>query len=397
MIFTIYKQEKNMPHELCLSNALIVTADTVMQGYVHINKGIIQDICEGSMPVLHKQNGCHVEDFQGDYLLPGLVELHTDNLEKHLMPRPSVIWPSAESAFLAHDAQVVAAGITTVFDSICIGETQDKGRYPILKLGFDAFHKCLEWDDLRVDHRLHLRCELNDPNMWGMFEPLASTESLQLVSLMDHTPGQRQWRDTNTYRTYYSKSKVWTEEEFAETVAELQERQKIYAPMHTSMVMDFCKKRNLPMASHDDTTIEHVTEALQNGISISEFPTTLEAAEYAAKNGMTVLMGSPNVVRGQSHSGNISAIEVAKQGYLGGLSSDYVPASLLHAAFVLYKKADVSLPEAISRVSLCPAKAVGLTDRGEVKPALRADLLRVSMRDELPVVRRVWVQGKKVF
>jgi alpha-D-ribose 1-methylphosphonate 5-triphosphate diphosphatase len=386
-----------MPHERCLTNARIITADFVTSGYLHIRDGLIRDIAEKTLPALHKKNGCPVEDCQGDYLLPGLVELHTDNLEKHLMPRPSVIWPSAESAFLAHDAQVAAAGITTVFDSICIGETQDKGRYPMLKLGFDAFHTCAGWDDLRVDHYLHLRCEVNDPNMWNMFEPLSQTRSLQLVSLMDHTPGQRQWRNTDAYRTYYSKSKVWNEEEFAASVAELQDRQKVYAPLHTRMVMNFCREHNLPMASHDDTTIEQVDEALRNGISISEFPTTLEAARHAARNGMTVLMGSPNVVRGKSHSGNISALEVAQHGYLGGLSSDYVPASLLHSAFILHKGAGLTLPEAVRRVSLCPAKAVGLTDRGEIKPGLRADMVRVTMRDALPVVRKVWNQGKEVF
>ncbi len=386
-----------MPRNLCLTNAHIVTADAVVKGHLYIKDGIIQDVEEGCLPLLHKKDGCTVADCRGEYILPGLVELHTDNLEKHLMPRPSVIWPSAESAFLAHDAQVAAAGITTVFDSICIGETQDKGRYPMLKLAFEAFHTCAGWDDLRIDHRLHLRCELNDPNMWEMFEPLSQTRSLQLVSLMDHTPGQRQWRNTEAYRTYYSKSKVWSEQEFAETVATLQERQKIYAPLHTRMVMEFCREHNLPMASHDDTTIEQVDEALRNGISICEFPTTLEAARHAANNGMTVLMGSPNVVRGQSHSGNISALEVAEHGYLGGLSSDYVPTSLLHAAFVLHKEAGLTLPEAINRVSLYPAKAVGLKDRGEIKAGLRADLVRVAMRGALPVVRRVWAQGRAVF
>lgn len=386
-----------MLHEFCLSNANIVTADAVLHGSLHICDGTIQDIAQGNLPELHKNKGCPVYDCQGDYLLPGLVELHTDNLEKHLMPRPSVIWPSAEAAFLAHDAQVAAAGITTVFDSICIGETQDKGRYPMLKMACDAFQRCTQGQDLRADHRLHLRCELNDPNMWSLFESLSDSRNLHLVSLMDHTPGQRQWRNTDAYRTYYSTSKVWSEEEFAKTVAELQERQKIYAPLHTRLVMDFCKAHNLPMASHDDTTIEHVEEALQSGISISEFPTTLEAARHAAQNGMTVLMGAPNVVRGLSHSGNISALEVARHGYLGGLSSDYVPASLLHGAFVLHREADSSLPQAVGLVSLRPACAVGLTDRGQIKPGLRADLVRVAMRDTLPVVQSVWTQGAKVF
>ena len=101
------------------------------------------------------------------------------------------------------------------------------------------------------------------------------------------------------------------------------------------------------MASHDDTLVEHVEEALGNGIAISEFPTTMEAARHASENGMLVLMGAPNVVRGGSHSGNISALEIAQAGYLGSLSSDYVPVSLLEAAFALSEGGDMSLPAAV--------------------------------------------------
>lgn len=386
-----------MMRELCLVNAKIVTPTAVVEGHVHIQDGKIAHVEAGPLPSLHLQNGCTVQDCQGDYLIPGLVELHTDNLEKHMMPRPKVIWPSAKAAFLAHDAQLAAAGITTVFDSVCIGETQDKGRYPMLQMAVKAFDECAHEDDMRVDHRLHLRCELNDPNMWDMFEPLAQSAGLQLVSLMDHTPGQRQWRNTNAYRTYYSSSKVWNEEEFAETVAMLQERQRIYTPLHTRMVTEFCAQRNLPMASHDDTTTTDVQDALKMGIAISEFPTTLEAAQHAHEHGMTVLMGSPNVVRGQSHSGNVSALEIAQAGWLGGLSSDYVPASLLHGAFVLHQQAGLSLPAAIALVTKNNAEAVGLKDRGAIAPGLRADMVRVAQRGDLPVVRRVLVQGKQVF
>lgn len=378
--------------ERTFTNAHMVTPTGVVAGSLCVRDGYICTVDKGSVA-----QGSTVIDCEGDYLIPGLVELHTDNLEKHLMPRPAVIWPSATAAFLAHDAQLAASGITTVFDSICIGETQDKGRYPMLKLAFEAFHQCRQSPDVRVEHRLHLRCELNDPNMWDMFEPLSDSPYLQLVSLMDHTPGQRQWRNTDAYRTYYSKNMVWTEEEFAQTVKVLQERQKIFAPLHTHKVMEFCKARAIPMASHDDTTVEHVEEALRSGISISEFPTTLEAARHAAENGMTVLMGSPNVVRGGSHSGNISALDVAKAGYLKGLSSDYVPASLLHAAFVLHVDADMPLHEAVALITSHPARAVGMDDRGALAHGLRADIVRVALRDGLPVVREVWQLGRRVF
>ncbi len=377
-------------------NAKIVTGTEVLEGHIQVKNGVIKDIATGKNGFNNAQN---TVDCEGDYLIPGLIELHTDNLEKHLMPRPSVLWPNPVNAFLTHDAQIAAAGITTVYDSICIGDTNGSNRYTMLGLGMDAFHSCVEEceRDLRSDHRLHIRCELGDPELWNLFEPAAKSDYLGLVSLMDHTPGQRQWQDYNAYRTYQSKNHVWSDEEFAKNVEHLQQRQEKFAKKHTDLVVDYCKENQLPLASHDDTTIEHVEEAVERGINICEFPTTLESAKAAFDKGLTVLMGSPNVVRGGSHSGNIGAMEVAKAGYLGGLSSDYVPSSLLQGAFLLHQKADMDLASAISTVTSKNAKAVGLNDRGEIKKGLRADMVRVHMRKDSPLVREVWLKGSRVF
>lgn len=209
-------------------------------------------------------------------------------------------------------------------------------------------------------------------------------QALSLVSLMDHTPGQRQWRDTSSYRTYYSNIASWTDEEFEQVVERLQTARDGCAEDNAASIMAFCRERGLPMASHDDTLVEHVEEALDNGIAISEFPTTMEAARHASENGMLVLMGAPNVVRGGSHSGNISALEIAQAGYLGSLSSDYVPVSLLEAAFALSEGGYMSLPAAVGLVTANPAEAVGLTDRGSLEVGRRADLVRVGMVEGQP-------------
>ena len=356
-------------NETVFTNARLITPNAVVEGTLVVRDGHIVSLDNGASSLAERI------DLEGDYLMPGLVELHTDNLEKHFIPRPKALWPQGVPAFFAHDAQIVASGITTVFDALSVGEYHDKGRIAMLGKAVGALNSCRSTGKLRSEHLLHLRCEVADPRMQDLFFPLSDTPALSLVSLMDHTPGQRQWRDTSSYRTYYSNIASWTDEEFEQV----------------------CRERGLPMASHDDTLVEHVEEALDNGIAISEFPTTMEAARHASENGMLVLMGAPNVVRGGSHSGNISALEIAQAGYLGSLSSDYVPVSLLEAAFALSEGGYMSLPAAVGLVTANPAEAVGLTDRGSLEVGRRADLVRVGMVEGQPVVRNVWREGAEVF
>lgn len=340
-------------NETVFTNARLITPDAVVEGTLVVRDGRIVSLDNGASSLAERI------DLEGDYLMPGLVELHTDNLEKHFIPRPKVLWPQGVPAFFAHDAQIIASGITTVFDALSVGEYHDKGRIAMLGKAVGALNSCRSTGKLRSEHLLHLRCEVADPRMQDLFFPLSDTPALSLVSLMDHTPGQRQWRDTSSYRTYYSNIASWTDEEFEQVVERLQTARDGCAEDNAASVMAFCRERGLPMASHDDTLVEHVEEALGNGIAISEFPTTMEAARHASENGMLVLMGAPNVVRGGSHSGNISALEIAQAGYLGSLSSDYVPVSLLEAAFALSEGGYMSLPAAVGLVTANPAEARG--------------------------------------
>lgn len=234
--------------EYVLRNARVVTPTTVMHGHVLVRDGLVADVDEGD---IQPTAALECIDCEGDYLLPGFVELHTDNLEKHLVPRPKVVWPQAEPAFFAHDAQIVAAGITTVFDALSVGEYHDKGRIAMLGCGVDALNHCRQSGMLRADHLLHLRCEVADPRMRDLFFPLSDTPCLKLVSLMDHTPGQRQWRDTTAYRTYYSNIKSWTDEEFSAMMHELEEVRDSCANDNAASVMEFCRQRHLPIMSWD--------------------------------------------------------------------------------------------------------------------------------------------------
>src|SRR4051794_25169804 len=235
---------------------------------------------------------------------------------------------------LAHDAQVAAAGITTVCDAICVGFYGGKGeRLGYLKDSLDVLHRARAADALKADHLLHLRLELADPHVVELFEPLRDEPHLVLVSFMDHTPGQRQWRDLDKYRLFHS-GEVPDEAAFQGLIRRRIAEQEAFVAKHKAELLGLLEGLDAVRASHDDTTPGHVAEGQAMGVTISEFPTTLEAAEAARASGMGIVAGGPNLVIGGSHSGNVAAAELARRG-LRDAFSDYVPPSLLQAAFLL--------------------------------------------------------------
>jgi alpha-D-ribose 1-methylphosphonate 5-triphosphate diphosphatase len=220
---------------------------------------------------------------------------------------------------------------------------------------------------------------------------------VHLMSLMDHTPGVRQFRDESKLRDFYRGKSRRTDAEMDAFIAQRLQSRARYHDHHRARLVAIAHGKGIPLASHDDTTIEHVRDSLADGVRIAEFPTTLEAASASHAAGLAVMMGAPNVVRGGSHSGNVAAIDLAEAGILDVLSSDYVPASLLQGAWMLASIPAVgSLPGAMRTVSKAPARAVGLEDRGEIAPGLRADFIRVSLFGNIPVVREVYCGGRRV-
>jgi alpha-D-ribose 1-methylphosphonate 5-triphosphate diphosphatase len=329
-------------------------------------------------------------DLDGDWLLPGLVELHTDNLERHVTPRPRVTFPMP-GAVQAHDAEMAAAGITTVFDAIGVGDPYAEGfRAHDQSALLEALDALEEGDALRADHLIHVRCELPSPNARELFQPFSRHHRLALISLMDHTPGQRQWRDLDHARVFYTARKGWTDAQFDEQVRLAPQRQVLHARPNTAWFVDFAHAHGVALATHDDTTVEQVDDAVELGACMSEFPTTMEAAQRARDRPLATVAGAPNVVRGGSHSGNVSATDLARRRLLNGLSSDYVPGSLLQAAWLLMRDEGFGPSEAIELVTSGPARAAGLLDRGAIVAGQRADLVRVSQVRAAPVVREVW-------
>ncbi|HWP18966.1 MAG TPA: alpha-D-ribose 1-methylphosphonate 5-triphosphate diphosphatase [Burkholderiaceae bacterium] len=376
--------------ELVLTHARVVLAHEVISGTVRVRDGRIDAIDSGTTCVPG------AVDLEGDYLLPGLVELHTDNLERHMMPRPRVYFP-VQPAVQSHDAEVAAAGITTVFDAIGVGDPYDEGfRARDQRELLGVLDRLETAGALRAEHLIHVRCELPAPNARELFDPFAAHPRLRLISLMDHTPGQRQWSDVEHARIYYTGKKGWSAEKFESELRAAPERQTRHSAPNRRWFAEFARQRGVALATHDDTTVEHVEEAVALGASMSEFPTTLEAARHAKSRGLATIAGAPNVVRGGSHSGNVAALDLARAGVLDALSSDYVPASLLTAAWKLHREGGHTLSEAINTVSRNPARASGLLDRGEIAPGLRADLVRAREVHDHPVVRWVWRAGVRV-
>jgi alpha-D-ribose 1-methylphosphonate 5-triphosphate diphosphatase len=371
------------------TDAKIVTPNAVVEGSLLIADGRIEAVTAEWDPF--------GRELDGDYLLPGLIEVHTDNMERHFVPRPGVRWPG-RSAITAHDGQMAAAGITTVLDAVSLGSIVDSDtRLLALQDMLDSVRQADEADMLRVEHLLHLRCEVSYPNMPELLANTIDDARVRLVSVMDHTPGQRQFVNVDKYRQYYKGKLGYMEIDFDDYIRQACERGERYSVPNRRAVVDICRAHGITMASHDDATPEHVDAAIADGMVVAEFPTTVDAAQRSRAGGMKVVMGGPNLIRGGSHSGNVSALMLAEAGLLDIVSSDYVPASLLESAFALPERVPaITLPQAVATVSVTPAEAVGLDDRGALVAGRRADFLRVRVVDGHPVVREVWRGGQRV-
>lgn len=377
-----------MTPETILTNARLVLPNEVLLGTITLRGGLIQDIQPGQA----QHPGAL--DCAGDFIIPGVVDVHTDNLERQVQPRANARWPSL-SAFIAHDAQCAAAGVTTVLDALCLGDLGfEQGRDQTFHEGVRDLTTLAATDLLKAEHLLHLRCELPARDMPALLDGVAEHPLVAMVSLMDHSPGVGQYRDLVRYRAMRLRQTRMTEQEVEIRILKLQAQRAELRERQRRLVIDRFAGRDVPLASHDDEDAEEVRRNAQDGIRVSEFPVTMEAAEGAARIGVGVIAGAPNIVRGGSHSGNVAAMDLVRAGAVDVLASDYVPPALVEAAFLV--AAEVGLPRAVAMVTSGPAAMCRLNDRGTLAPGLRADLVRVTQHGEMPVVRQVWCRGARV-
>lgn len=375
-----------------LTNAQLVLPHDVHHGSMTIEAGKIAGLdADGA--------GAQTLDLQGDYLIPGIVDLHTDHVETHVHPRSTVQWAFLP-ALLAHDAVVIAGGTTTVFDSLCVGATMKRPeRGDILSPLIEALEQGQAAGAFRAEHLLHLRCEISDPDTPALTADALKHPLAKLVSVMDHTPGDRQSPDIERWFNHMIHEMEISAAEGRARMDELFERSARIGAENRAKIIAHAKAANVPVMSHDDRSVAHVDQALEEGVSISEFPTTHVAAKRAQSLGLGTVMGAPNYLRGGSQSGNVAVKELLEAGLVDALASDYVPRSPLDCAFAIADDPDLNfdLPSAIALVSRAPARFAGLTDRGGLEIGLRADLVQVRVMDGQPVVCGVWRQGARVF
>ena len=358
-------------------------------GTLVVRDGRIADIQPGTVTA--------GQDGQGDYLLPGLVELHTDNLETCMSPRPKVRWP-LEAAAVYHDRDLISAGVTTVCDAIAIGDVEPNSpRLRDYGPMIEVVSQGQAAGRFSADHRIHMRCELGYDKVCEVVEQHLDNPLLSLMSLMDHTPGQRQFVQLDKFKEYYMGKYNLSETDVEDFIQHRIQEQAHHAGKNRQALVQLARDRTIPLASHDDETVEHVQQAAEEAVVIAEFPTTLDAAKEARRHNLNVLMGAPNLILGGSHSGNVSAMELVEQDLVDIIASDYVPQSLLQSIFQIAQTTQKPIYEAMRPVTIHPANTIGLgADRGSLEVGKRADFITIHDDGIVPTLISTFRDGHRV-
>lgn len=365
---------------------IIIHDEWIRDGSLLIEDGIIAALCPSVSSDTPELDG------GGALCLPGLVDLHCDALEKEVEPRPRVAFKHS-FALENSDRRNVHAGITTVYHAVSFAGGEWGVRDPRIA---GAVAQTVRSFRGLVDHRVHLRYEVTDGGGEEAVTATMLAGAADLLSFMDHSPGQGQFRDLAAYVAYMTRT-YHTSEAEAVRFGEGKVEARRSAPERMARLADLARTRRIALASHDDDTPDKVADMAALGVTISEFPIGLDAAHAAQRAGMVTLFGAPNVVRGGSASGNVRAIDVIRAGACTGLCSDYHPPSLLAAVLMLPQHADLTLPQAVRLATSAPARAAGLTDRGAIAVGQRADLVLARHEADSPRVEAVMVAGRLVL
>jgi alpha-D-ribose 1-methylphosphonate 5-triphosphate diphosphatase len=333
-------------------------------------------------------------DLRGAILAPGIVDLHCDALEKEVEPRTNVRFPT-EFALREADKRNALAGVTTPFHALSfagaeLGVRNNRVAGEIVR---DIRRHS---DGLMVDHRVHCRYEMTDPDGIEIVLALMEEGAPDLVSFMDHTPGQGQFRADGAYEAYLRNTYGKSEEEARQLIAQ----KGLNRPAANTRVERLAERallHGIPLASHDDHSPERIDWMRNLNGRISEFPINLETARAARKKGIKTMFGAPNVLRGESQSGSMRALDGVEHGVIDILCSDYHPGTMLPALFLIAAASSWSLPQAFALATTHPARAVGMHDRGIIEVGKRADLIAIREMGGYPEVIGVWINGRPVW
>ena len=373
----------------CLTNARVVLADQIIdKGAVMIEDQVITAIEPETSA------DAQIIDLQGEWLMPGMIDLHCDALEKEVEPRPNVHFP-LDFACAQADKRNAAAGITTVYHALSFANDELGVRNN--EMAAQVARAVHAWQPhALVDNRVHCRYEITDETGLPILKALLEEQSMHLISMMDHTPGQGQFKDMAAYRDYLTRTYRKTADE-VDVIVERKLEAASGAFLRMQDLAQAAHAAGISVASHDDDSTDRVTTMSGIGADISEFPITLEAAQAAKAAGMSTIYGAPNILRGKSQSGSMKAIDAIHNGVCDCLCADYAPAALIVAVMKACEVSDLDLPTAVRLVTANPAKAAKLHDRGRIEVGCRADLISVGQPGGLPQVTRAWSGGKLAY
>jgi alpha-D-ribose 1-methylphosphonate 5-triphosphate diphosphatase len=389
------KAEKMKPYHKTFSiyNAKIVTGDDIIDGgSIVIESGKIARMSRDRIIT-----GENPFDAGNNYLMPGFIDMHSDSIEKEIESRPGT-YLATNIALFELDKKLASAGVTTIYHSVSFAD-----EVIIVIRSLDVVESIIREikrlkDELLLKTLVHARFEITHTGGLDVIERLVNERMIDLISIMDHTPGQGQFKTESQIKGYYGDRFGVNSESIKNLIETRMSVREEHGLNNAVKMMTIARDNNIPIASHDDDTHEKVINLKQNGSIISEFPVSMEAVKAAHENGLYIALGSPNILRGYSHNRNLSARDLIAAGYGNIVCSDYIPSTLVHALFILVDKGIKSITEAVKMFSGNPASALGLSDMtGSIREGLDADLIVVRNDKEVPRIQKTYVAGREAY
>lgn len=383
---------------MIIINSNVITATEILNNYAIIVKG---DTIEQILPMaeINIESSDQVIDAKGGYVTAGFIDIHSDYIEGIIAPRPTTVMDF--NIGIKESERILSShGITTMFHSLSIYKQDLFGHKPVRQPDnvdklIHAIHRTHTEKHL-IRHRMHARFELDSIEMIDTIKEHIEQERVHLLSFMDHTPGQGQYRDIEKYRHTMKGYKDVSDEEINEQIEYKKELSRLSVDQMQEM-STLARSKGIAIASHDDDAIDKVKFNEKLETTISEFPITMDVAKYAHDKGMYTLAGAPNIMLGGSHSGNLNAKDAILEGCISILCSDYYPPAMLHSVFKLNKEAGYSLVDGFNLITLNPAKAVRMDDEiGSIELGKKADLNIIRLYDDYPTITECIVNGKIV-
>jgi len=382
---------------IAIKNGKIVTPDEVIEGKILL---LDQDRVFG----FTDDPGClegveKVVDAYGRYVMPGIIDVHSDRMEQYIQPRPTAQM-DFEFAFKVFERDLLGAGVTTMYHSIALYRSEFFGKSTLRKKeNVQKIADLIASLHLRnhlIHHRFHLRIEIDNLEAYDITRDMIEQGKVHLISFMDHTPGQGQYKSLAVYQEIITKYEGMEIGSLGiDGILEHHKNKEILSVEQLEELARLAREKRIPVASHDDDTDKKLALNKKMGVDISEFPVSLEIAKAAKAQGFSTVVGAANILRGSSHAGNMSATEAVFEDCADMLCSDYYPAAILHSIFVMHEKHAVPLHEMVNKATLNPAKALKIdADYGSVEAGKKADLLIVELMDGYPVITHAFVEGK---